>query len=87
MGDAGDDSGSVFLGYQYSLWHGMAFRRPVGSADTDQVLSRVVAVYCVAVRQPQQIREFVIVFFVFYIATLIFDSVFFARIEKQNKTY
>ena len=83
-----------------SIAYGMAWRSVARSAP--QTLTKfylaasalrmlcaamVVAVYCVAVRQPQQIREFVIVFFVFYIATLIFDSVFFARIEKQNKTY
>ncbi len=47
----------------------------------------VVAVYCVVVRQPEKIRTFAIVFFIFYIVTLIFDSVFFARFEKLNKKH
>lgn len=47
----------------------------------------VVAVYCVAVRQPEKIRVFAIVFFLFYIVMLILDSVFFARIEKLNKNH
>lgn len=49
------------------------------------IAALVVLAYCLAVKQREQIREFVIIFFIFYLVTLVFDSVFFARLEKKYK--
>lgn len=45
----------------------------------------VVVIFCVISRNDKEaILNFVFVFFAFYLVMLIFDSVFFARIEKNN---
>ncbi|MBM6672524.1 hypothetical protein [Marseilla massiliensis] len=44
----------------------------------------VVLAFCMLNDGKEVIRNFIIVFFAFYIVMLIFDSVFFARIEKYN---
>ena len=44
----------------------------------------VVVVFCMLSQEKVAIRNFVLLFFTFYIVMLIFDSVFFARIEKSN---
>lgn len=47
----------------------------------------VVLVFCVIARESHAIRDFAITFIVFYIIMLVFESVYFAKIEKSNKTY
>lgn len=44
----------------------------------------VVVSYCMLNQVKEDIRNFVLLFFVFYMIMLVFDSVFFARIEKKN---
>ncbi len=44
----------------------------------------VVLSFCMLNEEKELIRNFIFVFFAFYLAMLIFDSVFFARIEKYN---
>jgi hypothetical protein len=56
-----------------------------GSALRMLTAAMVVIVYGLIVRVFVDIRNFVIMFMVFYLATLIFDVVFFARVEKNNK--
>lgn len=49
------------------------------------VAAFVVLIYCVVVREFQAILSFVIMFLAFYFIMLVFDSVYFARIEKGHK--
>lgn len=42
----------------------------------------VVTVYCLIIHDKDSIRDFALLFMAFYIVMLVFDSVFFARIEK-----
>ena len=44
----------------------------------------IVAVYCLTCHDKSSIRGFALLFMAFYIVMLIFDSVFFARVEKYN---
>lgn len=44
----------------------------------------VVVAYCLLNRGNGNIRNFVLLFFVFYVVMLIFDGIFFARVEKKN---
>ena len=44
----------------------------------------VVLVYCLVVKEKTAILNFVIVFFVYYISTILFESIFFARLEKSK---
>ena len=91
---------SAFFSLATSMAYGVAWRSVARSAP--KTLTRfylaapalrmmaaalVLVVYCVAVREAAHIRLFAIVFFVFYIVTLIFDSVYFARFEKLNKNH
>ena len=87
---------SLCTGFAYgAAWKGVAKAAPqtltkfyLAAPALRMILAAlVVAVYCVAVRQPDKIRLFAVVFFIFYIVTLVFDSVFFARIEKLNKNH
>jgi len=43
----------------------------------------VAVVFCVVSRDRESIINFIIVFAVFYVVMLIFDGVFFARLEKK----
>ena len=45
----------------------------------------VVLIFCITVKDKELIRSFVLLFFLFYVVMLVFDSVFFSRIEKYNK--
>lgn len=49
------------------------------------VAAFAVLIYCVVVREAQPVLHFVTMFLAFYFIMLVFDSVFFARIEKGNK--
>ena len=49
------------------------------------VAALAVLIYCVVVREPQPVLHFVAMFLAFYFIMLVFDSVFFARVEKGNK--
>ena len=49
------------------------------------VAAFVVLIYCLVVRETQAILHFVTMFLAFYFIMLVFDSVFFARIEKGHK--
>lgn len=42
----------------------------------------VVTVYCLISQDKDSIRDFAILFMVFYTIMLVFDSIFFARVEK-----
>ena len=44
----------------------------------------VVVSFCMLIGDKGLIRSFIFIFFAFYFVMLIFDSVFFARIEKYN---
>jgi hypothetical protein len=45
----------------------------------------VIVIYCLVVRVHADIRNFIIMFIVFYLTTLIFDVLYFSRVEKHNK--
>lgn len=47
----------------------------------------VVVAYCLLVRQREAILHFVYVFLGFYVLLLIFDCVYFAKMEMRNKIY
>ncbi len=49
------------------------------------VATLAVLIYVVVVREPQTVLYFVIMFLAFYFILLVFDSVYFALIEKGNK--
>lgn len=42
----------------------------------------VVTVYCIICRDKNSIRDFALLFMAYYIVMLVFDSIFFARVEK-----
>lgn len=73
-------------------WKGVAKSSPktltrfylVASALRMLTAVMVVVVYCVIIKTPEAIRNFVLVFFAFYLVMLIFDGIFFARMEKTN---
>lgn len=44
----------------------------------------VVVAYCILSQDKVSIRYFVLLFFAYYVMMLVFDSVFFARVEKCN---
>lgn len=44
--------------------------------------SLVVTVYCIICRDKNSIRDFALLFMAYYIVMLVFDSIFFARVEK-----
>lgn len=48
------------------------------------VAAAVIVIFCLVVGDREAILRFVILFFVFYVVMLVFDSVFFFRIEKCN---
>ena len=85
---------SIIVLYVYGLsWKSVAKSSPknltkfymVASALRMMTAVMVVVVYCMAVRVFIDIRNFVIMFMVFYLATLVFDVIFFAKVEKNNK--
>lgn len=85
---------SIIVLYAYGLsWKSIAKSSPknltkfymVASALRMLTAVMVVIVYCMKVRLFIDIRNFVIMFMVFYLATLIFDVIFFAKVEKNNK--
>ena len=85
---------SLVLSIAYGVaWRAVALSAPktitkfylVAPALRMIIAALVVLGYCLVVRQREQIREFVIIFFIFYFVTLVFDSVFFARLEKIYK--
>ncbi len=45
----------------------------------------VIVIYCLIVRVHADIRNFIIMFIVFYLTTLIFDVLYFSKVEKHNK--
>lgn len=75
-----------------AAWKGVALSSPsaltkfylAASALRMMAAALVVVVYCVINRDRQSILDFVAVFFAFYVVTLVFDGVFFARVEKNN---
>lgn len=44
----------------------------------------VIFSFCMLSQNKTDIRNFILLFFVFYLVMLVFDSVFFARTEKNN---
>ena len=85
---------SIIVNFAYgSLWKRMAKSAPgtmakfylAASALRLITAALVVIVFCVINRSDKElIRNFIFVFFAFYLVMLVFDSVFFARIEKNN---
>lgn len=73
-------------------WKGVAKSSPssltkfylAASALRMMAAALVVVAYCLLNRDRQSILDFVAVFFAFYVVTLVFDGVFFARVEKNN---
>ncbi len=74
-------------------WKAMASRAPeslpkyylAGSAFRLMAAAIVLLVYCVVERHDiQTIKWFAIVFIVYYIVTLVFDAVFFAKVSKNS---
>ena len=49
------------------------------------IAALAVLIYCVVVREKEPVLYFVTLFLAFYFIMLVFDSVFFARVEKGNK--
>lgn len=85
---------SIIVNLAYgSLWKRIAKSAPATMAKFYLAASAlrlitaalVVIVFCVINRSDKElIRNFIFVFFAFYLVMLVFDSVFFARIEKNN---
>jgi len=85
---------TVIVNYAYGLsWKHIAKSAPgtmakfylAASALRLITAALVVVSYCIISRNDNEsIRNFILLFFAFYIVMLIFDSVFFARIEKNN---
>lgn len=85
---------SIIVNLAYgSLWKRIAKSAPstmakfylAASALRLITAALVVIVFCVINRSDKElIRNFIFVFFAFYLVMLVFDSVFFARIEKNN---
>lgn len=85
---------SIIVNLAYgSLWKRIAKSAPgtmakfylAASALRLITAALVVIVFCVINRSDKElIRNFIFVFFTFYLVMLVFDSVFFARIEKNN---
>lgn len=85
---------TVIINYAYgSSWKHVAKSAPrtmakfylAASALRLITAALVVVSYCIISRNDNEgIRSFILLFFTFYIVMLIFDSVFFARIEKNN---
>ena len=46
----------------------------------------VVLVYAFAVKDRTRVMGFVVVFMAFYIVLLAFDTIYFSKVEKNNKT-
>ena len=85
---------SIIVNLAYgSLWKRIAKSAPgtmakfylAASALRLITAALVVIVFCVINRSDKElIRNFIFVFFAFYLVMLVFDSVFFARTEKNN---
>lgn len=85
---------TIIINFAYgSLWKKVAKSAPgtmtkfylAASAIRLMTAALVVIAYCVMCRDDKEsIRNFVLLFFAFYLVMLVFDSVFFARIEKNN---
>ena len=85
---------SIIVNLAYgSLWKRIAKSAPgtmakfylAASALRLITAALVVIVFCVINRSDKElIRNFIFVFFAFYLVMLVFDSVFFARIEKND---
>lgn len=81
----------VIFAYSAS-WKGVAKTSPVNmtkfylAASAIRIITAalVVMVYCVLSRDKVSIRNFSLLFFAYYVIMLVFDSVFFARVEKCN---
>lgn len=81
----------VNTAYGYA-WGGVAKSSPssltkfylAASAIRMMAAALTVVVFCVLNRDRQAIIDFVAVFFAFYVVMLVFDGVFFARVEKNN---
>jgi hypothetical protein len=85
---------SFVCGWAYIQgWKAIARRAPesmpkyylAGSAFRLMAAAIVLLVYCVVERHEiQTIKWFAIVFIVYYIVTLVFDAVFFAKVSKNS---
>lgn len=85
---------SFVCGWAYIQgWKAIARRAPesmpkyylAGSAFRLMAAAIVLLVYCVVERHDiQTIKWFAIVFIVYYIVTLVFDAVFFAKVSKNS---
>lgn len=84
---------SIIINFTYgTLWKKVAKSSPASMAKFYLAASAlrlitaalVVLSFCMLNDDREQIRNFILMFFVFYLVMLIFDSVFFARIEKYN---
>lgn len=85
---------SIFVLYIYGYsWKAVAKSSPMNLVKFYMVASvlrmltavMVIVVYCLIVRVRADIRNFIIMFIVFYLVTLIFDVVYFSKVEKHNK--
>ena len=45
----------------------------------------VILVYALVVKNRQEIISFAVIFMIFYLVLLAFDTIYFARLEKNNK--
>lgn len=84
---------SLVMVFAYSAsWKGIAKASPANmtkfylaaSAIRLITAASVVIAYCLLSKNKVIIRDFVLLFFAYYVIMLIFDSVFFARVEKCN---
>lgn len=73
-----------------SLWRKMAKSSPnimtrfYLAASALRLISAalVVTIYCIICHDKSSIRDFALLFMAFYVVMLVFDSIFFARVEK-----
>lgn len=73
-------------------WKGMAKSSPtsltkfylVAAAIRIMTAVAVAIVYCLMAKDRGEILRFVSVFLIFYVAILVFDGIFFARVEKNK---
>lgn len=84
---------TIVINFAYgSLWGRVAKTAPLTmtkfylAASALRLITAAIIIvsFCMLVRDKDAIRGFVLLFFAFYMVMLIFDSVFFARVEKCN---
>ena len=66
-------------------WKAIAIQSPAASALRMLLAFLVILVYALVVKNRQEIISFAVIFMIFYLVLLAFDTIYFARLEKNNK--